>query len=107
MKKKKEEKKDKAKAKSQEKVSVAVQQRKPSQKSAYYKIFRKKMIDADLTISKLADITGKSRETITRWMSRPTETQFINTVLLMKTLRFTEEEAKEMVRMIIDELEEC
>ena len=67
---------------------------------SFKKEIKKRMIDIDSSDAKVAKLLGKSRVTINRWKREPENVKLSDLTLLLRALKYTEEEAAGMVKKI-------
>ena len=74
---------------------------------SFKKEIKKRMIDIDSSDAKVAKLLGKSRATINRWVREPQNVKLSDLTLLLRALKFSEEEAAGMVKKIQREAWRC
>ena len=69
----------------------------------FKKEVKKRMIDIDTSDVQVAKLLGRSRATLARWLRDPQNVKLNDLVLLLRALKYSEEEAAGMVKKIQSE----
>lgn len=69
----------------------------------FKKEVKKRMIDIDTSDVQVAKLLGRSRGTLARWLRDPQNVKLNDLVLLLRALKYSEEEAAGMVKKIQSE----
>lgn len=67
------------------------------------KQFKKQMIETGITISNLARLCGRSRETVSRWLREPENVCPVDLLLILSALKYSPEDAKRIYSEIIEQ----
>ena len=64
----------------------------------FKKLIKKRIIDLETSETTIAKVIGRSRATISRWISNPQSMQMDDFCILLQALKYTEEEAADIVK---------